>query len=235
MSRRGGTGLTAPRRGTVAHDQFDRLLIVLLAEFVMTGIADSAVTRMAAALLYLAVVVLAIRTTGARSFRWAPKLIALGLIALVGVGLSASAGPDERGYAAICTAIVTLGALLAVLGRVVRHERVSLQTIAGALCGYLLIGFLFASVYMAADQLGTAPLFGKPVTAPDYSYFSFVTLTTTGYGDFTAFTDLGQRFAVVEAMAGQIFLATMVARLVAMFRPARGPRSDGSVSEPDQP
>ena len=74
-------------------------------------------------------------------------------------------------------------------------------------------------MYSAADHLGTAPLFGKPTGAPDYSYFSFVTLTTTGYGDLTAFTDVGRRFAVVEAMAGQIFLATMVARMVALFRP----------------
>ena len=217
-------GVASSRRGTVAHDKFDRLLVVLLLEFVVSGLRDSLVTRIAAAVLYVAVVVLTIRTTGARNFRWAPQLIVLGLIGLGLVGLATSAGPDARGWAAVFTAVITLGALLAVLGRVVRHREVSLQTIAGALCGYLLIGFFFASVYAAADHLGMAPLFGKPASSPDYSYFSFVTLTTTGYGDLTAFTDAGRRFAVLEAMSGQIFLATMVARLVALFVPGRGLR-----------
>ena len=217
-------GVASSRRGTVAHDQFGRLLIVLLLEFIVTGLKDSTVTRIAAAVLYVAVVVLTIRTTGARNFRWAPQLIVLGVIGLGLVALSTADGSDARGWAGVCTAVVTFGALLAVLGRVVRHREVSLQTIAGALCGYLLIGFFFAAVYGAADQLGAAPLFGKPVTAPDYSYFSFVTLTTTGYGDLTAFTDVGRRFAVLEAMSGQIFLATMVARLVALFVPGRGLR-----------
>jgi len=67
-----------------------------------------------------------------------------------------------------------------------------------SLCAYLLIGFLFSSMYTATDLLGSARLFGKPVDANDYSYFSFVTLTTTGYGDFTPVTSLGQRVAVIE-------------------------------------
>ena len=156
-------------------------------------------------------------------------MIALGVFALAAVALAPVSGPTERGWAAVCTAVVVLGALLAVVGRVVRHRDVSLQTIAGGLCAYMLIGFLFTSIYTASDLLGAAPLFGKAVGPHTYSYFSFVTLTTTGYGDFVATTDLGRRFAVIEAMSGQIFLATMVARLVAMFRPTRSP------GQPDGP
>ena len=68
------------------------------------------------------------------------------------------------------------------------------------------------------------------VSNEDYSYFSFVTLTTVGYGDLVAHTDLGRRIAVVEAMTGQIFLATAVARLVSLYGAEirRTRRSDGS-------
>jgi hypothetical protein len=221
VRRSGPLGLITFRRGTVPHDHFDRLLVVLLVEFVIGGVTDSPATRFIAAALYIFAVLLAVRTTGARTLRWAPRVIALGAVGMVGVGLAPSSGSTAQGWAAICTATVALGALLAVLGRIVRHKVVGMQTIAGALCAYLLIGFFFGSIYTAADMLGTAPLFGKAVDVHVYSYFSFVTLTTTGYGDFTPVTYLGQRLAVMEAMAGQIFLATMVARLVALLRTAR--------------
>jgi hypothetical protein len=55
---------------------------------------------------------------------------------------------------------------------------------------------------------------------PIFQYFSFTTLTTLGYGDFTAASSSGRAIAVLEAVTGQIFLATLVARLVAAFRPA---------------
>ena len=51
-----------------------------------------------------------------------------------------------------------------------------------------------------------------------FSYFSFTTLTTIGFGDYTAVTDFGRRIAVVEGMAGQVFIATLLARLVSLYR-----------------
>ena len=56
--------------------------------------------------------------------------------------------------------------------------------------------------------------------AANFQYFSFTTLTTLGYGDFTAAFKGGRAVAMLEAMTGQIFLATLVAKLVATFRPA---------------
>ena len=51
-------------------------------------------------------------------------------------------------------------------------------------------------------------------TTPDFLYFSFITQTTVGYGDFTAEGDLGRALAVVEAMGGQLYLVTVIAVLV---------------------
>ena len=55
-------------------------------------------------------------------------------------------------------------------------------------------------------------------TTQTFQYFSFVTLTTLGYGDFTALGNGGRALAVIEALAGQVFLATLVARLVSVYR-----------------
>jgi voltage-gated potassium channel Kch len=64
------------------------------------------------------------------------------------------------------------------------------------------------------------------VAVGDYTYFSIVTLTTVGYGDITAASDLAKRLVAVEAFMGQIFLITLVARLVSLWgQPVRGRRS----------
>ena len=64
----------------------------------------------------------------------------------------------------------------------------------------------------------------RPANTQTFQYFSFVTLTTLGYGDFTAAQSGGRAIAVLEAMTGQVFLATLVARLVTAYRGPAGPR-----------
>jgi hypothetical protein len=209
--------------GHVPHDHFGRLLVVLLALFVVSGFPDSRLIRAASGVLYLVAVLLAMRTSGSRSFRWVHRVIVFGVLALAAVVLAPLEGDTAQGAAAICTAVVAFGALAAVLSRVVRHAEVGVQTIAGALCAYLLIGFMFSSAYAAIDLLDSSPFFSHAVDTNDYAYFSFITLTTTGFGDLTPVTDLGRRVVVLEAMAGQVFLATMVARLVALYRPGVRP------------
>src|SRR4051812_47013531 len=95
-----------PRRGTVPHDHFDRLLAILLVEFVVSGVTDSVATRVAAAVLYVLAVVVAVRTTGARTVRWAPQVIGLGIVGLVALALAPAGGATARGWAGLCTAIV---------------------------------------------------------------------------------------------------------------------------------
>ena len=51
-----------------------------------------------------------------------------------------------------------------------------------------------------------------------FSYFSFTTLTTVGFGDYTAATDIARRIAVIEAVLGQVFIATTLARLVSLYK-----------------
>ena len=94
---------------------------------------------------------------------------------------------------------------------------VSLHTMFGVLCIYLLIGSLFAFCDGIIDSAGTTPFFAQTshATVSDLLYFSFATITTVGYGDLTAATDLARALAIAEALTGQIYLVTVVAVIVA--------------------
>ena len=89
----------------------------------------------------------------------------------------------------------------------------------GALCAYVLLGLLFAFVYLAVDELREAPFFAQegPHAQSEFLYFSFVALTTLGFGDLSPAVGLPQALTVLEALTGQIFLVTLVARLVTLW------------------
>ena len=98
---------------------------------------------------------------------------------------------------------------------------VTVTAVSGALCLYLLVGLFFAFTYTAVQNLGGAPFFsnGAAATSAHSVYFSFVTLTTVGYGDFTARTNLGRTLSMTEALLGQIYLVTIVAAIVGGLMP----------------
>jgi len=79
---------------------------------------------------------------------------------------------------------------------------------------------MFAAFYAAINDLVPGDFFANNQLAnpQTFQYFSFTTLTTLGYGDFTAIGSGGRAVAILEALTGQIFLATLVARLVAAYR-----------------
>src|SRR6185437_2332926 len=90
-------------------------------------------------------------------------------------------------------------------------------------------GLMFASGYAAMEHLETSDFFAnnQPANTQTFQYFSFTTLTTLGYGDFTAAESSGRSIAVLEALTGQVFLATLVARLVSAYRRPAPPAPPG--------
>ncbi len=126
-----------------------------------------------------------------------------------------------RGHSLEAVAGVVSGlfvlAIVVVIGRgVLRQGVVNQQSVIGAICIYLLLGMLFVFIYSVVAALGSGPFFvqgtdGSPALR---MYFSFVTLTTVGYGDYTAKTNLGHTLSVTEALIGQLYLVTVVALLV---------------------
>ena len=73
---------------------------------------------------------------------------------------------------------------------------------------------------------------GQLATVPHCLYFSFTSLTTVGYGDFTARTNLGHTLAVSEALLGQIYLVTVVSLIVANLGRSR-PRAQDTARDAD--
>ena len=112
--------------------------------------------------------------------------------------------------------VVLAAILMATVARVLEHKQVHLQTLLGAFSAYFLIGLVFSWLYIGLNQIGT-PFFGSPTSEAEFPYFSFITLTTVGYGDYVAVGRFNQRLVVIEALVGQIFLASLVARLVTLY------------------
>ncbi len=114
-----------------------------------------------------------------------------------------------------------------VAGRVYRPGPVTLHRILGAVVVYLLLGLTWASAYELLHILRPDAFTGAVGEAPSsqtWIYYSFVTLTTTGYGDITPAHPVARSLAVLEALTGQLYLAITVARLVALYV---GTRDDG--------
>jgi len=105
------------------------------------------------------------------------------------------------------------------ISRTLKHRRITHETVLGALCAYVLVGLFFAFVYLAVDELRDGPFFVQegPHAQSEFVYFSFVALTTLGFGDLSPAVGLPQALTVLEALTGQIFLVTLVARLVTLW------------------
>ena len=116
---------------------------------------------------------------------------------------------------------MTLAIVVVIVLSVITKGEVNRQSITGAVCVYLLLGMIFLFVYGVIATLGDGPFFaqGTDGTRALRVYFSYVTLATLGYGDYTPAGNLGHALAVVEALLGQLYLVTVVALLVARMRP----------------
>ena len=118
--------------------------------------------------------------------------------------------------------------------RVLQHTVVTVQTIMGSVAAYLQIAVAYAYLFQTVDAFSTARFFGEDVSTTTYMYFSLVTISTVGFGDFTAKTDLGRLIASSEAVVGQVYLVTFVALIVARFA-AGMPRASGAAGAGGDP
>jgi Ion channel len=116
-------------------------------------------------------------------------------------------------------------AILRRIGKEFAGEGVDLEVVLGALCAYLFIGAYFAFLYDVMARLSESPFFAQPGADSklNYLYFSFITLTTTGYGDLSPAFGPGQMIAVTEAVIGQLYLVSVVAIVVSAYGKRKAP------------
>jgi hypothetical protein len=199
--------------------RFGLLLLVLIVTYLLSAFAKGHWLDAVQVLLFTVVAILALRNFSVS--RRIVRVILGGAIAVSSVMFAlVFTGDTSRGIVHIWTGLVLLFAVVVIVRRVLSFGTVTLQSIYGALSAYLVIGLMFASFYAAINVLVTGDFFvnQQPANTQTFQYFSFTTLTTLGYGDFTAAGNGGRAVAILEALSGQIFLATLVARLVAAYR-----------------
>jgi hypothetical protein len=220
-SARGGEREPAGRRPPQERTaRYGVLLLLLIVTYLLSASGFSTLVAELQTLLFFGVLLLALRT--GQASRRVVRLI--GLVALLGsVAAAVAASTHTRGgdgAADIWKGLMLLLTAVLIVRRVLARPTVTVQSIYGALSAYLIIGLMFAAFYAAIERLGGGSFFAhqQPANTQTFQYFSFTTLTTLGYGDFTAAGNSGRALAVIEALTGQVFLATLVARLVTAFR-----------------
>lgn len=156
-----------------------------------------------------------------RKVRWVLPTILVGAIALGIVS-------RQVGHVALSTASlilwtgIALYAVFVTLRVVLRSPAITLEHLYAALSAYLLVGVFLGLLYWALEEAWPASIVVNGQASHRFSlaegiYFSFITLATVGYGDMVPGTDIVRGLAIVEAIAGQFYLAVMIARLMSLY------------------
>jgi hypothetical protein len=205
------------------------LALILVSIGFQLAAGESDFARLAAVILQAVTLVAAVLASRAH-----PMVVRLAVIAaalsIVGASL-AILGTDEFGHSsgrAVTLLLIGLvpPAIVTGLLKLFREEgTVTVETMFGGLCLYLIVGLFFGTAFAAVEEIGGDPFFHQLTAAQsetnDFLYFSFTTLTTVGYGDLTAASNLGRSLAITEALIGQIYLVTVVAVIISNMRPGR--------------
>jgi hypothetical protein len=168
-----------------------------------------------------ATMLLGIRAAGrARSYFVAAKVL-VGLIAAAAV--AELFGYPNHDAARLVFALLTLIAIVTILSNVLSAHRVDADKIFAAICVLFLLGWFWSYIYVVVDNqteggafTGLGDEHGESDDTGSLTYFSFVTLTTLGYGDIAPRTSFARVLATLQALMGQLYLAILVARLVAL-------------------
>jgi hypothetical protein len=202
------------------RERYGALLAAILASFAVQGIAEPGkIEQVAVSLLLAATLLLALWAGNVRPrFKRGALIIAI-IVVAASIVESANGNIDGASTRLANLLLVTLAPPAIVVGvvRSVRaRHRVTVPAVFGVLCLYILLGMFFAFIYGSIDRLGGTDFFAQNVqaTVARCLYFSFTTLTTVGYGDLTARSNLGHTLSSGEALLGQIYLVTVVSVIV---------------------
>lgn len=221
-----------PRAKSRHHGFAIVLILVLVSVSFQVAAPDADWSRFVTIALGAAILLVSAWAAQARRPLVRGAALVAGLLALVALVALLVTGEVSSATAALVNGLLVAFAPAVLASGVVRDIRaegqVSLPTLSGVLAIYLLVGMLFSFLEGATAALESEPFFSE-VSNPgrsDFLYFSYITLSTTGYGDLAPATDVGRMLAVTESLLGQIYLVTVVALIVANLRPGAGGRAE---------
>jgi hypothetical protein len=153
----------------------------------------------------------------------ADSKISISLVALAtssAVLLLVFGGTVFEAVVLLLAGLLTIATIATVALGIVDQGEANVKAVTGAVCVYVLIGLLFVFLYGLNAAIASGDFFaqGTDGTRSLRLYFSFVTLATLGYGDYTPAHELGRTLAIVEALFGQLYLVTVIAVLVSRMR-----------------
>jgi voltage-gated potassium channel Kch len=208
------------------RERYGLVLSLILVAYILGGIEDERVAAVINSLIWGSVLFATLWSPGLPPILRRIGIGAISVFILSSASIWIVSSPTTNGWRLLILAAAQLAALLAILARIAQHRVVTFQSVMGGVAAYALIAFVMAAVYQALTLLAGTPALLGLSTVGDYMYFSFVTLTTVGYGDISPATDLAKRLAVVEMFVGQVFLITLIARLVSLWKVPEG-RGEG--------
>jgi hypothetical protein len=201
------------------RERFGLVLLGLVLAFAVQGVAEpGAWEQVLVSALLAGTLLMALWAANVRPRLMQAAVVIAGLMVAISV-VGAASGHVDSAAARLANLLLVLLAPPALVVGIVRSLRarnqVTVEAVFGVLCLYILLGMAFAFLYGAIGRLtGTFFAEQEPVTTARCLYFSFTTLTTVGYGDLTAATNLGHTLSVTEALTGQIYLVTVVSLIV---------------------
>jgi hypothetical protein len=215
-------------------DRFGLLLSMIILTIVILALFDvtsperhlgSRIGSLVAAVLVGATLLLALRASGL-AHRWQRIADVIVIVAITGLVVitiisAYTAFPYRAVPAPLMTVVLAALAPVVIVRRLIRHSDVTRGTLFGAIAGYLFISITFFYLFLTAAELQGVPFFGTPQPTTAFMYFSLATVSTVGYGDLVANTDLDRLLATSEAIIGQVYLVTFVAMIVGLYASRR--------------
>jgi hypothetical protein len=203
--------------------RFGLLLLSIVAAFGVQGIATPGRWEQFVVSVLLGITLVLSAWVGQARPRVAQSIAVMASLLVVLSLVEASVGNGRGVVTNIANLLLAVVApplvVLGVLRNLRARQRVTFEALFGVLCIYLLVGMFFAFVFGLIGHIdGTFFANGVKSTAALNLYFSFITMTTVGYGDYTAASNLGHTLSAAEALIGQIYLVTVVSVIVANLR-----------------
>ncbi|MHB1212269.1 MAG: potassium channel family protein [Candidatus Nanopelagicales bacterium] len=230
-------------------DRFGLLLVITVLTIVVLSLVDLTVDddqpmRTLAAAGANAVVgvmlLLALRASGLarRWLRVADVIVVVAILMLLLLAGATTVSPAltvTTDSAPLLIVLLAFFVPVVTVRRLLQCREVTPQTLMGALSAYLAIPIAFFYAFLAVDWAG-GPFFGEPEPTTTFMYYSLSTLSTLGFGDVVATTELGHLLSTGEAITGQLYMVTFVAMIVGLYASGRHDRHArlGPDQGPDQ-
>ena len=206
----------------VSANSYGLVLLLIIVTYSLAVAASGSLAAPMVAFVQIVTVWMALRTSRSSP----PVRIAAGVIlaatAIIAI-LEVSVGDtdDPSPWIFVASGVLYLIAPIAMVRHLAVRHVVDQETVLGAVAAYLMIGMFFAFAYRFLEAAQAGPFFGAAgnQTMAQILFFSFTTLTTTGYGNLVPEGNPGQSLAVAEMLIGQLFLITAVSKVVTAWRP----------------